>query len=121
MSMNDDDLTRSLGARKDRAPAAPDDLMARVLADAALERGRREPPRPSDLLTARVLRDAQTIAADRRRREGWAWGGIAAACAVGLFVGVADPGGVVASIAPEAYVIDDLAGAYAFQFAEVVE
>lgn len=119
--MNDDDLTRALSALKDRAPAASDDLVARVLADAALQQGRREPPRPSDLLTARVLRDAKTVAAGRRRREGWAWGGIAAACAVGLFVGVSDPGGVVASIAPESYAIDDLAGAYAFQLAEVAE
>ncbi|WP_375260350.1 hypothetical protein [Palleronia sp.] len=119
MSTNDDDLSRALDALK--APRASDDLMVRVLADAALQQGRREPLRPSDLLMARVMSDARTVAAGRRRREGWAWGGIAAACAVGLLVGVADPGGVVAAVAPEAYAIEDLSGVYAFQLAEVVE
>ena len=119
MSMTDDDLTRALGALKDPAPA--DGLMARVLADAALEQGRKAPPQPSDLLTARVVRDARRIAARRRRRESWAWGGIAAACAVGLVVGLADPGGLVGSVGSDPYAIDDLSGAYAFQMAGVVE
>ncbi|SFH09698.1 hypothetical protein SAMN04488020_106232 [Palleronia marisminoris] len=118
MSMNEDDLTRALGALKE---PASDDLMSRVLADAALEQGRRAPPQPSDLLLARVLRDARRAAAGRRRRDSWAWGGIAAACAVGIFLGIADPGGVVASVAPESYAMEDLSGVYAFQLAEVVE
>lgn len=121
MSMNDDDLTRALGALKDAAPDASGDLMSRVLADAALQQGRRAQPHPSDLLMARVLRDATSVAAGRRRREGLAWGSLAAACAVGLFVGIADPGGVVAAVAPESYAIEDLSGVYAFQLAEVVE
>lgn len=114
MSMNDDDLIRDLaGLRGDPADA---DLLARVVGDAALEQARRARPAPSELLIARVLRDATGVARSRRRQDRMAWSGLAAACAVGLALGFVDPGGVVAGFAPASA---DYLGGYAFQLAEV--
>mgnify|MGYP007009451986 CR=1 FL=1 len=54
MSTSDDDLIAELRALKGRG--APDALLARVAADAALEAARRSRPVPSELLMARIAR-----------------------------------------------------------------
>ena len=119
MSTNDDDLTadlRGLGPTR-----APDALLARIALDAALESGRRDAPVPSELLMARIARDARRVA-DRRRRSGrMALGGLAAACLVGVLVGAVDPGGLLDGALPAAYAAEDLGGGYEFQYAELAE
>ncbi|SPJ23013.1 hypothetical protein [Palleronia abyssalis] len=116
MSMNDDDILRGLADLKQGDGA--DDLVARSLVDAALEHARRTPPGPSDLLVARMTRDARRASQQRRWKDRMAWTGLAAACLVGLGVGLADPGGLIggASYAP-----DGIGGGYEFEFAGAVE
>ncbi|WP_148085630.1 hypothetical protein [Palleronia sp. THAF1] len=115
--MNDDDLIAGLRGLKSDASG---DLMERVLADAALEAGRRDHPKPSELLMARVMRDARTTAGARRRRDIAAWGSLAAACVMGLAVGLGDPGGYIAG-ATFGSDFTDVAGGYGFQYAELSE
>ena len=48
-----------------------------------------------------------------------AWGSLAAACVMGLAVGLGDPGGYLdATVGAEAAI--DLAGGYGFQYAETL-
>ena len=112
--MKDEDLTAALRGLRD---PAPDDLLARTLADAALTAGRRVMPEPSQMLTARVLRDARTVARARRWRELAAWGSLAAACVIGIAVGFGDPGGYLAALGGAD--ATDLAGGYGFQYADL--
>ena len=121
MSMNEDDLVA--GLRDLGRPDLNDRLAGRILADAALEMARRETPGPSEMLMARIARDARTEAGRRRRFERTAVGALAVACAAGLAVGLFDPGGLVTqNLAPAAaYTVEDLGGGYDFQYAGLLE
>lgn len=117
MRTNDDELIRALGGLRDAEAA--DDLVARSLADAAFEAARRDRPAVSEMLMARILRDARAVAR-RRRRQGWgALGGLVAASVLGVAIGFSDPGGLIAAALPADTAYDDIAGAYEFQVAEL--
>ncbi|CAM4390472.1 hypothetical protein [Palleronia rufa] len=119
MSTSDDDLIAGLRALKGRG--APDALLARVAADAALEAARRSRPVPSALLMARIARDARRVAAGRRRSGRLALGGLAAACLVGVVLGAVDPGGMVSGALPSGVAVEDLGGGYEFQYADLAQ
>ncbi len=117
MRTNDDDLIRALGGLRDAG--APDGLLARSLADAAFEAAKRERPMVSEVLMARIAGDAREVAR-RRRRQGWgALGGLVAASVLGMAIGVADPGGLIAGVLQSDSAYDDLVGGYEFQVAEL--
>ena len=116
MSNDDTDLIAELGALKD--DGVPRSLLERALADAAFEAARRDRPQPSEFLTARVRRDAERVAASRRRRDAWSWSGLAAACVMGVAVGFTDPGGYLDTVIGESETVE-LAGGYGFQYTEV--
>ena len=109
--MTDDDLTRALSGLA--RPSVPDDLRDRIAGDAALERAflaaRARAPVPSDLLMARIARDARF-----HRRTPWfdaaAWGGPAAAAILGLTIGMTGtlslwPDAAAASVADAALTV----------------
>jgi hypothetical protein len=114
----DDDLRGVLGGLKDEAPEA---LVERLLADAAIEVARRQRPAPSEPLMARIAADARWLAR-RRRRQGWgALGGLVAACIAGLAVGLSDPGGLIGARLAAETADGTLSGAYDFQIADLGE
>ncbi|WP_121062085.1 hypothetical protein [Chachezhania antarctica] len=75
-----------------RLDTGPDDLMARVLADAAAEQ-----PKTAHIIPLAVRRRAPRRFAGQLRAQlgGWAGlGGLAAACAAGVWIGFAPPQGL---------------------------
>ncbi len=117
MTGNDDDGVGDLsGARRD---ALPDALIERIAADAAFVAARRDAPAPSALLMARIERDARRVARTRRRGGWGAVGGLLAAGAAGVAIGLVDPGGVIGAYLPPEPAVEPLAPAYEFQLAEL--
>jgi hypothetical protein len=89
MTHRDDEIAAALGALSPTLDA--DGMMPRLEADAALEQAfaaaRRAAPQPSDLLMARISRDAMA-----HRPARWfdvaVWGGLVAAGVTGLMLGM---------------------------------
>ena len=82
------------GARNQIAP--PDDLVDRVVLDAAFEQAKRAQPEPSQFLMARIARDAK---AQRPRTPLWPALSLVAASVVGVMVGLTDPLGLISDLA----------------------
>jgi hypothetical protein len=89
MTHREDKIATALGALSPTLDS--NDMMSRIEADAALEQAfataRRDAPQPSDLLLARITRDAM---AHRPARwfDAAVWGGLVAAGITGLMIGM---------------------------------
>jgi len=110
------------GLRDLPAPQVPDALMDRIAGDAAalsaLDAARRAPPVPSDLLMARIARNAGT---QRRAQALGPWAALIAAGIAGLAIGLTDPAGLGDSAAPggDTPAMSTLIPAYDFQYLEL--
>ena len=107
-----------------RAPAVPDALMDRIAGDAAalsaLDAARRAPPVPSDMLMARIARDAKHQHA-RRSSTLAPWAALIAAGIAGLGIGLTDPAGLSDGAWPggDTLAMNTLVPAYDFQYLEL--
>jgi|GEM_PF-5427224 len=112
---DDTDLDAALRGLRHTRPSG--DLMDRIAGDATLEQAfraaRRDAPVPSDMLMARIARDAR-----RHRPSAWwdraAWSGLAVAGIAGLMIGLS--GGADGLVGSEEE-LGTLTMAYDFQFA----